>query len=86
MYAPSGVGSSARVVVRYSGVTTLMDVRYEMAISMPCASAWRKHPWAVVWLCADMEGEGGDVEDCTRIDLRHHGSSRLRSERRRGGG
>ena len=51
MYAPSGVGSSVGVVVRYSGVTTLIDERYEMAISMPCVSAWRWYPWAVVCLC-----------------------------------
>jgi hypothetical protein len=42
----------------------------------------------VGWLCADMEGKGRDVEDCTNIVVRHHGAERaspLRSERRRGG-
>jgi hypothetical protein len=48
MYARSGVGRSVRVVVRYSGVTTFMDVRYDMAVSMPCVSAWRRYPWVVV--------------------------------------
>ena len=44
MYAPSGVGSSVGVVVRYTGVTTLIYVRYDIAVSMPCMSAWRKYP------------------------------------------
>jgi len=42
----------------------------------------------MVGLCADMEGMGRDVEDCTRIVERHHGAqcaSPLMSERRRGG-
>ena len=42
----------------------------------------------MVGLCADMEGMGRDVGDCTSIDVRHHGArcaSPLRSERRRGG-
>ena len=88
MYAPSGVGSSVGVVVRYSGVTTLSDVRYDMAISMPCMSAWRRYPCVVVWLCAAMEWKGKDVGDCTNIDVRHHGAqcaSLLRPKRRRGG-
>ena len=65
-----------------------MDVRYDMAIFMPCVSAWMRYPWVVVWLCADMEDRGRDVGDCTRIDVRHHGAqwaSPLRSARRRGG-
>ena len=43
----------------------------------------------MVGLCADMEGMGRDVGDCTSIAERHHGAhcaSPLRSERRRGGG
>ena len=43
----------------------------------------------VVRLCADMEGKGRDVGDCTSIDVRHQGAqcaSPLSSERRRGGG
>ena len=82
------MGSSVGDVVRYSGVIMLSDERYELAISVPCVSDWRRYPWAVVSLCADMEGDGRDVEDCTRIDVRHHGdqwASPLRSERRRGG-
>ena len=42
----------------------------------------------MVGLCADMEGMGRDVGDCTSIDVRHHGAqcaSPLRFERRRGG-
>ena len=74
MYAPSCVGSSVGVVVRYSGVTTFIDMRYDMAISMPCVSAWRRYTWAMVWLCADMEGRGRDVENCTKIDVRHDGA------------
>ena len=88
MYAPSGVGSSVGVVVRYSGVTTLSDVRYDMAISMPCKSAWQRYLCVVVWLCADMVGKGRDVGDCTNIDVRHHGAecaSPFGSARRRGG-
>jgi len=44
IYAPSGVGRSVGVVVRYSSVTTFMDVRYDMAMSMPCVSAWSRYP------------------------------------------
>ena len=83
------MGSSVGDVVRYSGVIMLSYKRYELAISIPCASAWRRYSWAVVWLCANMEGRGRDVEDCTKIDVRHHGPqgvSPLRAERRRGGG
>jgi hypothetical protein len=82
------VGSGVGVVVRYSGVTTLSDVRYDMAIYMPCMSAWWRYPCEVVWLCADMKGTDRDMGDCTNIDVRHHGAqcaSPLRSERRRGG-
>ena len=85
-YALSSVVRSVGVVVRYSDVTTFMDVRYAMAISMPCVSAWRRYPCVVVWLCADMEGRVRDVGDCTRIEMRHHGAewaSPLRPERRR---
>jgi len=32
MYAPSGGGRSMGVVVRYSGVTTFMDAKYDMAV------------------------------------------------------
>jgi hypothetical protein len=42
----------------------------------------------MVGLCADIDGKGSDVADCTRTDERHHGAqyaSPLRSERRRGG-
>ena len=42
----------------------------------------------MVGLCADMEGIGRGVGDCTRMAERHHGAqcvSPLRSERRRGG-
>ena len=42
----------------------------------------------MVGLCADMEGMGKGVGDCTRMVERHHGAqwvSPLRSERRRGG-
>ena len=42
----------------------------------------------MMWLCADIEGKGRDVGDCTSIVVRHHGAqcaSPLRSERRRGG-
>ena len=42
----------------------------------------------VVGLCADMEGKGMDVGDCTKIVVRHQGAqcvSPLKSERRRGG-
>jgi len=82
------VSSSVGDVLRYSGVIMFSDERYELAISMPYVSAWRSYPWAVVWLCADMEGKGRDVVDCTRIDVRHHGAqwaSPLRSKRRRVG-
>ena len=71
MHAPSGVGSSVGGVSRYSGVTTVSDARYEMAISTPCVSAWRRYPWVVVGLCADMEGKGRDVGECTNIVVRH---------------
>ena len=70
-------------------MTELMDVRYEMVISMPCVSAWRRYPWVVVCLCAGMEGRGRDVRDYTIIDVRHHGAhwvSPMSSEWRRGGG
>jgi len=43
MYAPSGVGSYVGIMVRYSGLTTLIDMRYDMAMSMPCMSAWRRY-------------------------------------------
>ena len=82
------MGSSVGGVLRYSGVIMLSDERYELAISMPCMSAWRRYHCVVVWLCADMEGKGRNVEDYTRSDARHHGAqwvSPLRSERRRGG-
>ena len=88
MYAPSGVGCSVGVALRWSGVTTVRDARKEIAISMPCVSAWRRYPWVVVGSCADMEGMGRGVGDCTRMAERHHGAqcvSPLRSERRRGG-
>ena len=42
----------------------------------------------MLWVCADMEGSGKDVEDCTKIVVRHQGAqcaSPRRSERRRGG-
>ena len=39
-YAPSGVGSSVGVALRWSGVTTVRDARKETAISMPWESAW----------------------------------------------
>ena len=82
------MGSSVGDVLRYSGVIMLSDERYELAISMPCMSAYRRYPCDVVWLCADMEGTGRDVEDCTKSDVRHHGAqwaSPLRSQRRRRG-
>jgi len=82
------VRSSEGDVLRYSGVLMLSDERYELAISMPCVSAWRRYLCDVVWLCVNMEGKGRDVGDCTNIFVRHHGAhcaSPLRSERRRGG-
>ena len=82
------MGSSVGDVLMHSGGVMLSDERYELAISMLCVSAWRRYPWAVVWLYTDMEGRGRDVEDCIRIDVRHHGAQRaspLRSERRREG-
>jgi hypothetical protein len=63
-------------------------MRSDIAISMPCVRAWRRYPWVVWWLFADMEGRGRDVEDYSKMDVRHHGAqwaSPLRSERRRGG-
>ncbi len=44
MYAPSDVGSSVGGVLSYSGVAMLSDVRYDMAVSMPCVNAWRRYP------------------------------------------
>ncbi len=88
IYAPSGVDSSVGDVLRCSGVVMLSEERYELAISMLCVSAWRRYPCDVVWLCADIEGEGTDRGDCTNIAVRHHGAqcaSPLRSKRRRGG-
>ena len=40
MYAPSGVGMSVGVALRWAGVTTVSDERKEMAISTPCVRAW----------------------------------------------
>jgi len=87
-YAPSGVESSAGGALRSSDVLIVSEERKEFAISMPCVSAWRRYPCAMVGLCGDMEGRGRDVVDCTKTDERHHGAqcaSALRSERRRGG-
>jgi hypothetical protein len=88
MYAPSGVGRSAGVARWESWMVMLSEERYVCAISMPCVSAWRRYPCVVVGLCADIEGRGREVGDCTSIAVRHHGAqcaSPLRSERRRGG-
>ena len=88
MYAPSGVGSRGGGDLRSSGTVMVSEDRKELAISMPCVSAERRYPCAMSWVCADMEGSGRDVKDCTRIVVRHHGAqcaSPLRSERRRGG-
>ncbi len=88
MYAPSGVGSNDGGDVRSSDVGMESDERKEVAISMPCVSAACRYPCASSGFCADMEGNGRDVGDCTRTAVRHHGAqcaSPLRSERRRGG-
>ena len=64
------------------------EERKEVVIVMPCVSASRRYPCAMLWLCADMEGNGSAVEDCISSAERHHGAqcaSPLRSERRRGG-
>ena len=68
------MGNSVGDVLRYSSVVMLREEKYELAISMPCVSAWRRYPCAVVWLCADMEGKGRDVGDCANIVVRHHGA------------
>ncbi len=74
MYAPSGVGSKVGGAVRSSSVVMVNEERYEFAISMPCVSAVSRYPCAMFWLCVDMEGKGGDVEDCIRTAVRHHGA------------
>ena len=63
MYAPSGVGKSSGVARWESGMVRLSEEKYVCAISMPCVSAWRRYPCAVMGLCADMEGRGRDVGD-----------------------
>ena len=88
MYAPSGEGSSVGGVLYSAGVVMVNEERKAFAISNPCARASWRYPCAMLWLCADMEGNGRDVADCTRIAVRHHGAqcaSPRRSERRRGG-
>ncbi len=74
MYAPSGVGSRVRGGVRFSGMVMSSEEREEVAITMPCVSASRRYPCAMLWVCADMDGNCGDVEDCINIDERHHGA------------
>ncbi len=74
MYAPSGVGSSGGGVLRSSGAVMVCVDRKQFAISMPCVGAVRRYPCAMSGLCADMEGNGREVEDCTRIAVRHHGA------------
>ena len=44
MYAPSGVGCSVGVALRWSGVASVRDARKELAISMPWVSAWWRYP------------------------------------------
>ena len=88
MYAPSGVGCNVGVALRWFGVTDVWDARKEMAISIPLVRAWWRYPWVMVGLCADIEGKGRGVGDCTKMAERLHGAqcvSPLRSERRRGG-
>jgi hypothetical protein len=82
------MGSSMGEVFMKSGGIMSCEERYEVAMSMPCVSAWRRYPCGMLWLCAEMEGKGRDVGDCTSIDVRHHRdqcASPLRSERRLGG-
>ena len=88
MYAPSGVGSSGGGALSASDVVMAIEERNVIAISMPFVRASRRYPCAMLWLCADMEGNGKDVCYCTRIAVRHHGAqwvSPLRLVRRRGG-
>ena len=88
MYAPSGVGCSVGVALRWSGVASVRDARKELAISMPWVSAWWRYPCVVVGSCTDIEGMGRGVVDWIRRAVRHHGAqcvSPLRSDRRRGG-
>ena len=44
MYAPSGVDSTVGDELRLSGVTTVSDARYDIAISMPFVSVWYRYP------------------------------------------
>ena len=74
MYAPSGVGSRVRGGLRSFGIVMASEERKEVAITMPCVSASRRYPCAMLWVCADMDGNCGDVEDCISIDERHHGA------------
>ncbi len=88
MYAPSGVGSKVGGALRSSSVVMVSEERKVVAISMPCASASRRYPCAMLLLCADMDGNGSAVDDCISNADRHQGAqcaSPLRSERRRGG-
>ena len=52
----------------------MRDERKTVAISMPWVRAWCRYPWVMVGLCADIEGMGREVEDCTMIAERHHGA------------
>ena len=74
MYAPSGEGSSVGGDLYSSGVVMLSVDRKEFPISMPRARASRRYPWAMLWVCADIDGSGRDVEDCTSIVVRHQGA------------
>ncbi len=75
MYAPSGVGSRVGGVLRSYGMVMVSEERKEVAIDMPCVRASRRYPCAMLWLCADIEGNGSAVEDCIRIAERHMGPS-----------
>ena len=86
MYAPSGVGSRVGGALRSSGVVMVSEERKEFAISMPCVSALSRYPCVMLWLCAVMEGKGRDVEECTRIVVRHHGAQCAPPPRGQSGG